>query len=393
MLVAARRSYVRASLHCGELATAEGACIGVVTGTGRRAAISWRESRGGVLVTGQDAAAVTRTALDLAIAAILHRKAVLIVDLTGGLIGDGRDGCGIAAATKQAVLRRVTAASADVAAPLAVFGSGGDCYEPFSGAGPAMATSLLLSMIDWGEGGQSRRTFCADYVWAALEVIASRAAGARATAAASAAAASGAAGTAAAASVAAGTAHNILDELAALLRPGAIQARVGRPDGHPAIRRYAGSWPRRTASCPPTHRRQPPSPSNWLGSAAPPPELPSAARRAAPVHRHRPGSRPAAGGPVPARPACARPARPDDCATRPRRSIRTLSERAGAPADYLVWINGCDALDEHFRRCDRPRLGSRGNDDRQHRVRDDRWRDRWSGQCRRGAWQRAGTAG
>ncbi len=56
---------------------------------------------------------------------------------------------------------------------------------------------------------------------------------------------------------------------------------------------------------------------------------------------------------------------------------RTLSERAGAPADYLVWINGCDALDEStVRRCDRPRLGSRGNDDRQHRVRDDRWRAR-----------------
>ena len=347
LLVAARRSYVRASLRRGELATAEGACLGVVTGTGRRAAISWRESRGGVLVTGQDAAAVTRTALDLAIAAILHRKAVLIVDLTGGLIGDGRDGCGIAAATKQAVLRRVTAASADVAAPLAVFGSGGDCYEPFSGAGPAMATSLLLSMIDWGEGGQSRRTFCADYVWAALEVIASRAAGARATAAASAAAASGAAGTAATGSVAAGTAHNILDELAALLRPGAIQARVGRPDrapGDPPLRRELAApdsqlpadpsaatafaeqlaWLRRSASgaalCGPSSGAQ----SIDIGLAL--------ARRQVvlfPLDLRVHG---------PAGLMIARLVLAD--------LSRTLSERAGAPADYLVWINGCDALDE-----------------------------------------------
>ena len=105
LVVAVRRRYVLASLRRGEFATADGACLGVVTGTGRRATISWRESRGGVLVTGQDAAAVTRTGLDVAIAAILHRKAVLIVDLTDGLIGDGRDGCGLAGGDQRSRAR------------------------------------------------------------------------------------------------------------------------------------------------------------------------------------------------------------------------------------------------------------------------------------------------
>jgi hypothetical protein len=332
LVVAVRRRYVLASLRRGELATADGACLGVVTGTGRRATISWRESRGGVLVTGQDAAAVTRTGLDLAIAAILHRKAVLIVDLTDGLIRDGRDGRGVAAATSAAVLRRVTAACADVAAPLAVFGSGGACYDPLSGVGPAMATSLLLSMIDWGEGGQARRGFCADYVRSALEVIASR---------------SAAAGASAAGSAVAGRPHNTLDEMAALLRPGALQAQVGRQDrgpGDPPLRREVAvlaSQPhaepsataglaeqlarlRRSASgaalCAPSNGAK----SIDIGLAI--------ARRQVvlfPLDLRVHG---------PAGLMIARLVVAD--------VSRTLSERSGAPADYLLWINGCDALDE-----------------------------------------------
>src|SRR5262249_33082667 len=47
LLVAMRRQYVRASLRRGNLATVDGACLGVVMETGRRVAVSWREATGG----------------------------------------------------------------------------------------------------------------------------------------------------------------------------------------------------------------------------------------------------------------------------------------------------------------------------------------------------------
>ncbi len=83
-LVTARRAYLTASLRRGEVATADGGCVGIVVRTGRRASVSWAEAQAGMLVTGQDAAAVTSTGLDLAIAAIQHRKTVVIIDLAGG---------------------------------------------------------------------------------------------------------------------------------------------------------------------------------------------------------------------------------------------------------------------------------------------------------------------
>lgn len=79
----ARRAYVTATLARGELATIDGACIGIEQETGRGVTVSWAEAAGGVLVTGDDLAAVTRIGLDLAVAAIQHRKAVIVVDLTG----------------------------------------------------------------------------------------------------------------------------------------------------------------------------------------------------------------------------------------------------------------------------------------------------------------------
>ncbi|HEX9064685.1 MAG TPA: hypothetical protein VF843_06230 [Streptosporangiaceae bacterium] len=83
LVCALRRSYQAALLRRGEVATVTGARIGLDRVTGRGMTVSWAEASGGVLVTGRQPGAVTGTALDLVVAAIQHRKAVLVVDLGG----------------------------------------------------------------------------------------------------------------------------------------------------------------------------------------------------------------------------------------------------------------------------------------------------------------------
>jgi hypothetical protein len=100
----ARRRYLTATLRRGEVSTADGGCVGVEPATGRRVTISWREAEGGVLCTGVDAAAVTATALELAVAAIQHRKAVMAIDLGSGAPGGLAGPLGTACAASGARL-------------------------------------------------------------------------------------------------------------------------------------------------------------------------------------------------------------------------------------------------------------------------------------------------
>ena len=224
LLVAARRGYVRASLRRGEVATADGGCLGVIADTGRRAAVSWREAGRGVLVTGLDPGAVAGTCLDLAAAAILHRKSTLIIDLTSGAITGCRRGGRGAATVPWSVRGAVAAACSAAGAPAAVLGQGRDRYEPFSEAGPAGAAGLLVAMTGLAEAGHAGRAFCAEYAQAAFEVIAM-----------------GAGGTDACTAATAGhLPAGILGELAVLLRSGALQERLSHAAGHgadPELRR------------------------------------------------------------------------------------------------------------------------------------------------------------
>jgi len=171
LVVAARRGYLRTVYRRGEMAIPGGAWMGTVTRTGRRADVSWREAEGGVLVTGRDAAAVTRTALELATAAIQHRKSVIIIDLTGGAAtgharGSPRD--------SNAVRQAVKAACDGVLAPLAVFGTGHGHYEPFSGATPDRAADLVTALTDGSGTGQEQRLLNADRLRTAFELLAAR---------------------------------------------------------------------------------------------------------------------------------------------------------------------------------------------------------------------------
>jgi hypothetical protein len=147
LVIAARRAYLRAAHRRGEMATPGGGCVGTVRRTGRRAEISWREAEGGVLVTGRDVAAVTRTALDLATAAIQHRKTVIIIDLTSGAASGDAHGT---AGDGHTVAEAITAACDGVHAPLAVFSTERGHYDPFSGTSPDRAAILdeLAAQLD-----------------------------------------------------------------------------------------------------------------------------------------------------------------------------------------------------------------------------------------------------
>jgi hypothetical protein len=156
-VAAVRRAYLTASLRRGEVATADGGCVGIVAATGRRAEVSWQEAEGGVLVTGSSAATVTGTGLDLAIAAIQHRKAVFIIDLAGS--GDQAHAS-------------VAAACAASQAPLVRLGDRGVGYDPLSAVPPARAAALVMAMLDWAETTAAARSLCRSFLSCGLELIA-----------------------------------------------------------------------------------------------------------------------------------------------------------------------------------------------------------------------------
>jgi len=352
-LVAARRLYLAWSTGRGELATADGGCVGITWSTGRRAAISWREAEGGVLCTGRDAAAVTATGLALTLAAIAHRKAVLAIDLDGAVSDLGRDG----------LADVIEAACAGAGAPLRRFGEPGGCYDPLAerlgdgagqhasqhGASQHDTAELVLAMIDWADVDPASQRLCADYINAALIVIAATQAGR------------------------ARPQTPVLDELTRLLQPGALRAGaldlsrrwpalaglagrvaelVGQPDAEPAaVAAVAAQLEALRAGALGRWLRGP------VGDASISLRRALADREVVLVSLSADqGGQPASrGAPLPPSPrwqgtplgARARGGRPAAMITRLALADLTaiLAERAerGAPADCLVWVNGCDA--------------------------------------------------
>ncbi|HEY3905516.1 MAG TPA: hypothetical protein VGM14_16530 [Streptosporangiaceae bacterium] len=213
VLVLARCGYLSVVLRRGEVATADGCCLGIAPTTGARAEITWREAEAGVLCLSQDPAAVSATGRDLALAAIQHRKAVIVIDLNGRPAASqpGRAG----RACQASLANQLGLACAEVTAPLRWFGWQPASFDPIADASPDKATSLVLAMIDWTGAGQARRLLCASYLEVALAAL--KVAGAQQGASAS-------------------RPVPLLDELIGLLAPGALPARVAELRGHPAVR-------------------------------------------------------------------------------------------------------------------------------------------------------------
>jgi hypothetical protein len=192
LIVAVRRQFTAAQVRSGGVVSRTGARLGVDREAGRAAGISWRAAEGGVLVTGEAAAGVSAASFQLVHAAIRRRKPVLVVDLRGpgGLPGALAGIC------------------ADAGAPLHVFGPDGPgCYEPLRGGDPARKAALVMGMIDWAPVADHARRTCGAYLNDLFAVAAAAPGDPRIP---------------------------VLDDVAALLAPPALRARMRQvPPYHP----------------------------------------------------------------------------------------------------------------------------------------------------------------
>jgi hypothetical protein len=186
LVVTGRRWLTAAFIRSGGVLTRTGVSVGVVPGTGRPAVIGWQDAGHGVLVTGDAPAALAGPAGQLAHAAIRLRKPVIVVDLAGdpGL---------------PALLAAMCAAAG---APLLSFTAAGPgCYEPFRADDPARNAALAFGMVDWAAlpaaAQQPGQSALADVFTVAGVAPAD-------------------------------DGRAVLDDVVALLRPGALQARMDR---------------------------------------------------------------------------------------------------------------------------------------------------------------------
>ena len=194
-----RRRFTAAFVKSGGVLTRSGACLGVDAVTGRPAAVPWRAAERGVLVTGCVRPAVAASGFQLVHAAIRLRKPVIVVDLAAG--GE--------------LAGWVAAVCAATGAPLQVFGAAGTgYYEPFRDGDPERMAALVIGMLDWDQAPDSARLgaqACLTDVFAV------------------------------AAAAPADPAVAVLDDVAGLLRPGALAARMDRvPAYHPRRLSLAG---------------------------------------------------------------------------------------------------------------------------------------------------------
>ena len=125
--MAVRRLGTGAWVRSGGVVTRTGACLGADLRTGRPAGISWRAAEGGVLVTGAAVAGVSAASFQLVHAAIRRRKPVLVVDLGGPDAPDGPDAPGgrDGVAGPAGLAGALASICADAGAPLHVFGPDG----------------------------------------------------------------------------------------------------------------------------------------------------------------------------------------------------------------------------------------------------------------------------
>ena len=156
LLGAVRRAAIIRSVRSGGVLTRDGACLGVDEMSGGRAALSWPELAGGVLVVGSSRSGTTTSSFQLVHAAVRLRKPVIIVNLGGGTdLGPS-----------------LSAVCAAASAPFYDFSAAGPAsYEPFRYGDPARRASLVTAMINWsGTAEHYRRSFAA-YLTDVFELI------------------------------------------------------------------------------------------------------------------------------------------------------------------------------------------------------------------------------
>ena len=194
LIVAIRRAVVTRSVRSGGVVTRDGACLGVDELSGARAGLSWAELAGSVLITGAARSGTTTSSFQLVQAAVRLRKPVIVVNLGGGTdLG-----------------APLSAVCAVAGAPFYEFSAAGPAsYEPFRFGSPARRASLVTAMLNWsGTIGHYRRSFAA-YLTDVFELMEAAPADPRIP---------------------------VLDDVAHLLDPLALEARLEQVPAHHARR-------------------------------------------------------------------------------------------------------------------------------------------------------------
>ncbi len=162
--------------------------------SGARAALSWPEVAGGVLVAGAARSGTTTSSFQLVHAAVRLRKPVIVVNLGGG----------------TDLAAPLSAVCAVAGAPFYEFSAAGPAsYEPFRYGSPARRATLVTAMLNWsGTIDHYRRSFAA-YLTDVFELIEAAPADPRIP---------------------------VLDDVAHLLDPLALEARMDQVPAHHARR-------------------------------------------------------------------------------------------------------------------------------------------------------------
>jgi hypothetical protein len=136
LLAVTRREAAVRSIRAGGIVTRDGGCLGVDPVTGAKTGLAWADAEGGALFTGSAEPALAGLCTTLAVAAIRRRKPVIVADLAGAPVAGP-----------------LAAACAVAGAPLRVFGEAGrGYYDPVREAGPARVAALLAAMLGMPAG-------------------------------------------------------------------------------------------------------------------------------------------------------------------------------------------------------------------------------------------------
>jgi hypothetical protein len=192
LITLARRQYTAWFVKAGGVVSRSGACLGVDWRTGRAAGVPWAAASGGVLVAGAGPAAVSAASFQLVHAAVRRRQPAVVVDL----------------AAAEGLAGALAAVCAEAGAPLHVFGAAGPgCYDPLRGGPAARQAAMVMGMIDWTDATDFARRTGRSFLNDLFAVTAA---------------------------TPGNPARAVLDEVAELLSPDALWARLRRvPAGDP----------------------------------------------------------------------------------------------------------------------------------------------------------------
>jgi hypothetical protein len=183
LVAAARGAAARRVIRDSTVVTRDGCCLGVAPATGARATLRWAEIAGGALFTGDAGTDVVATSFQAVHAALRLRKPVIGLDLSGD----------------PTIAEALTRACSATTVPFRIFGTEGGYYEPFRAANASRRLAMTLALIS-PDGAQARHAQATEtYLRCAFELMDV---------------------------VPAGPRTPVLDDIAHLLNPRALQARA-----------------------------------------------------------------------------------------------------------------------------------------------------------------------